>query len=62
MAEAKKIRVTLIRSTAGRLKQHRDNVHGLGLRKTWDSREVLATPENLGMVHKSAFMLKVEDI
>ena len=62
MSEAKKIRVTLVRSLAGRQKQHQNNVNGLGLRKIGDSREVLATPENLGMVRQAEFLLRVEDI
>ena len=38
MAETRKIRVTLTGSLIGRLKQHRNNVNGLGLRKIGDSR------------------------
>lgn len=62
MPEASKIRVTLVRSLIGRLKQHRNNVNGLGLRKIGDSREILATPANMGMVRKAEFLLKVEEL
>ena len=62
MPEASKIRVTLVRSLNGRLKQHKNNVNGLGLRKMHQSVEIDATPENLGMVRGSVHMLKVEEI
>lgn len=61
MAE-KKIRVTLLRSTAGQLKNHRLNVAGLGLKKIRQSRELVATDAVMGMVNASAHMLKVEEI
>lgn len=60
--KTKTIRVTLTRSLHGRLAQHRNNAKGLGLRKIGDSREVAATPENLGMVHASGFLFRVEEI
>ena len=59
---AKTVRVTLVRSAFGQLKMHRDNVRGLGLRKMHHSRELTATPEVMGMVNASRFMLKVEEI
>jgi len=62
VTETKKIRVKLTRSLHGRLKQHRDNANGLGLRKIGDRREVIATPANLGMVRASAFLFEVEEI
>ncbi|MCH9826518.1 MAG: 50S ribosomal protein L30 [Pseudomonadota bacterium] len=58
----KKIRVTLIRSPFGQLKQHRNNVNGLGLRKMHQSRELVATPAVMGMVNASVHMLKVEEL
>ena len=36
--------------------------NGLGLRKIGDSREILATPANMGMVRKAEFLLKVEEL
>ncbi|MBI2383631.1 MAG: 50S ribosomal protein L30 [Gammaproteobacteria bacterium] len=59
---AKKIRVTLLRSSAGQLAMHQNNVRGLGLRRRHHSVELDATPAVLGMVRQSAFMLKVEEI
>lgn len=60
--EAKRLRLTLVRSLNGQLKQHKNNVNGLGLRKMHRSVEIDATPENLGMVRASSHMLKVEEI
>ena len=62
MSQAKQLKVTLVRSTFGQLKMHKDCVRGLGLRKPHTSVTVTATPENLGMIRKSAFMLKVEEV
>ena len=59
---AKDIRVTLVRSIFGRLKNHRDCVHGLGLTRMHQTVQVAATPENMGMVRKAGFMLKVEEV
>lgn len=55
-----RVRVTLVKSVAGRLRQHRTCVHGLGLRRLHQTVELEATPAVLGMVDKVAFMLRVE--
>jgi large subunit ribosomal protein L30 len=60
-AAPKQIRVTLKKSLFGRLRMHRNCVNGLGLTRMHQSVLVLATPENLGMVRKAAFMLEVEE-
>ncbi|WP_018138193.1 MULTISPECIES: 50S ribosomal protein L30 [unclassified Thioalkalivibrio] len=57
-----KLKLTLVRSTAGRLKNHKACVRGLGLRKTHSTSVIEATPENLGMVHKVSYLLKVEEV
>ena len=59
---AKQVKLTLVKSAAGRLQSHRDCVRGLGLRKTWSSSVVLDTPENRGMINKIAYMLQVEEV
>ena len=61
MAEAKKIKVTLIKSRFGRLKAHRACVAGLGLRKINQTVEVIDTPENRGMINKVSYLLRVEE-
>ncbi len=58
---AKAIKVTLTRSTNGRLKRHQDCARGLGLRRMWQTVEVLDTPENRGMINKISYMLRIEE-
>lgn len=55
------LRVTQVKSAIGRLKNHQDCLRGLGLRRVHHTVEVAATPENLGMVNKISYMLKVEE-
>ena len=57
----KKLKVTLVRSFAGRLKSHKACVAGLGLRRMHHTVEVLDTPENRGMINKVSYMLQVEE-
>ena len=57
----KKIKVTLIRSTAGRLKSHKACVAGLGLRRMHHTVEVEDTPCTRGMINKVSYMVKVEE-
>ena len=57
----KTIKLTLIKSTAGRLKAHKACVLGLGLRRPHHTVEVIDTPENRGMINKVCYLLKVEE-
>lgn len=57
-----KLRITLINSLNGRLESHKQCVAGLGLRKMHQSREVINTPENRGMINKVSYLLKVEEV
>lgn len=56
----KTIRVTLIKSTAGRLKKHKACVAGLGLRRIGHSVEVQDTPAVRGMINRVSYMVRVE--
>jgi large subunit ribosomal protein L30 len=56
----KSIRVTLIKSPAGRLKRHRACVAGLGLRRIGHTVEVEDTPAVRGMISKVNYLLRVE--
>ena len=58
---ANKLKVTLVRSYHGRLKNHQACVRGLGLRRMHHTVEVLDTPENRGMVNKVSYLLRVEE-
>lgn len=55
-----KVKITLIKSMHGRLRSHKTCVRGLGLRKRCDVRVVEGTPENLGMIRKVSYLLRVE--
>ncbi len=57
----KELKVTLKKSTIGRLKTHRDCARGLGLRHTHHTVTVIDTPENRGMINKISYMLSVEE-
>ena len=61
MAEqAKRIRVTLVKSLIGTKPEHRACVRGLGLRKLNHSVEVIDTPSTRGMINKVSYLLKYE--
>ena len=64
MAKAKKadatIKVTLVKSTIGRIESHRACVRGLGIRRLNQTVEVLDTPANRGMINAVGYLLKVE--
>ena len=57
----KKIKVTLVKSTIGRLKSHIACAKGLGLRRIHQTVEVIDTPENRGMINKINYMVKSEE-
>ncbi len=57
-----KLKVTLVKSLSGRLKNHQASVRGLGIRRINQSVVVDATPENRGMINKAYYMLKVEEV
>jgi len=56
----KMIKVTQIKSTAGRLQNHRACIAGLGLRRIGHTVEVEDTPSVRGMVNKVNYLVKVE--
>ena len=58
---SKELKVTLTKSTIGRLKAHRACARGLGLRRTHHTVTVIDTPENRGMINKISYMLSVEE-
>lgn len=61
MAE-KTLKVTLLKSTNGRIASHKACVRGLGLRRIRHTVEVTDTPENRGMINKVCDMLAVEEV
>ena len=61
MSDNKTLKVTLVKSTIGRLPNHKACVSGLGLRKMHQTVSVIDTPENRGMINKVSYLLKVEE-
>jgi large subunit ribosomal protein L30 len=61
MKKSKTIKVTLKKSTIGRLANHKACVIGLGLRRIGHTVEVEDTPSNRGMITKAAYLLAVEE-
>ncbi|TAM11954.1 MAG: 50S ribosomal protein L30 [Nevskiaceae bacterium] len=57
-----RVRVTLIKSLAGRLPVHQRCIAGLGLKRMHQTVELVATDAAMGMVRKAAFMLRIEQI
>ena len=62
MSDNNQLKITLIKSTNGRLASHKACVRGLGLRRMHHTVTVINTPENRGMVNKVSYLLKVEEI
>ncbi|MEL6449511.1 MAG: 50S ribosomal protein L30 [Pseudomonadota bacterium] len=61
MAKGKTLKVTLVKSKFGRLKNHKASIAGLGLRRINHTVEVADTPENRGMINQVSYLLKVEE-
>lgn len=61
MAKSKELKVTLVKSKHGRLKNHRACVAGLGLKKIHQTVQVADTPENRGMINRISYLLSVEE-
>ena len=61
-ANPRQLRVKLVKSTNGRLANHKACVIGLGLRRINHSVVVTDTPENRGMINKVSYLLQVEEV
>lgn len=56
----KTVKVTLLRSTIGRIPKHRECIKGLGLRRIGHTVELEDTPAVRGMINQVQYMVKVE--
>jgi large subunit ribosomal protein L30 len=54
------IKVTLVKSTIGRIQSHKATVTGLGLRRMNHTVELQDTPAIRGMINTVGYLLKVE--
>ena len=57
--QPKKIKVTLVRSTACTREDHRATVRGLGLKRRMSSVEIVDTPQTRGMINKVSYLVSV---
>lgn len=62
MADAKKVRITLMKSPIGYNKKQKATVRALGLLKMQASREIALTPYIAGMINKVSHLVSVEEI
>ena len=58
----KNVRLTLMKSLNRRTEKTRASVRGLGLRGIRSSVIVPLTPENEGMIKKTSYLLKIEEV
>ena len=58
---AKKLKITLVRSTIGTTKKQRGTVKALGLRKIRQTVELADTPEVRGMILKVRHLVEVSE-
>lgn len=59
-AQAKTLKVTLVKSIIGTKESHRATVRGLGLRRMHHTVELQDTPEVRGMINKVYYLVKCE--
>ncbi len=57
-----KIRITLIRSLAGKKERHRRTIRALGLKKIHSSVIKEDNPQTRGMITRVSYMVKVSDV
>lgn len=56
------LKVTLVKSTIGRKKDHIATVHALGLKKVRDEKTHQDNPAIRGMIDKVSYLLEVEEL
>ena len=56
----KQLKVTLVKSLAGQLRNIQASARGLGLRRIHQSVTVRDTPENRGMIQTAVHLLEIE--
>ncbi len=60
MSDAKKLKITLVKSTIGFDKKQAKVVQGIGLRRPGHTVELPDTPATRGMIHKVRHLVTVE--
>jgi large subunit ribosomal protein L30 len=59
--DAKRLKITLVRSPIGFNKTQSDTVVGMGLRRIRHTVELADTPETRGMIHKVRHLVEVSE-
>ncbi len=59
--DGKQLRITLKRSTIGRIQKQKDTVKALGLRKMYQTVVHTDTPVIRGMINKVSHLVEVEE-
>lgn len=62
MVNKSKVKITLVKSTNGRIKSHQATVLGLGLKKIRQTSILEDTPCIRGMINKVSYLVKAENI
>lgn len=62
MAEEKRLKVTLVKSTIGAIPKHRATVASLGLKRIGSSNELPDNPAVRGMIRQVCHLVKVEEL
>jgi large subunit ribosomal protein L30 len=58
----RKLKITQIRSTIGRIKKQKETIKALGIRKLYQSVMHKDTPQIRGMIEKVKHLIEVEEI
>jgi len=58
----RKLKITQIRSTIGRIKKQKETIKALGIRKLYQSVMHEDTPQIRGMIEKVKHLVEVEEI
>jgi large subunit ribosomal protein L30 len=62
MTTAKRLKITQVKSSIGRLKKHKACLTGLGLRRVGHSVEREDTPSIRGMLNRISYLINVEEL
>ncbi len=58
----KKVKITQVKSGIDRSERQKQTLIALGLRKMHATKEVVATPQILGMINKVSHLITVEEL
>ncbi len=62
MTTEKRLKITQVKSSIGRLKKHKACLTGLGLRRVGHSVERDDTPSIRGMLNRISYLINVEEV